>query len=60
MDDIKNELDSKDMRYHWRTHSENIKDALLQCMEIDLDNPTCFGQTVCNTLSEEWDPIKPK
>lgn len=39
---------------------EYIKDALMQAIQIDLDNPSCFGQTVCETLRKQWDPIKPK
>jgi hypothetical protein len=39
---------------------EYIKDALMQIVQIDLDNPTCFGQTVCQELRRQWDPIKPK
>ena len=37
-----------------------IKDALLQAIQIDLDNPSCFGQTVCEVLRKQWDLIKPK
>lgn len=37
-----------------------IKDALIQTIQIDLENPSCFGQTVCETLRKQWDPIKPK
>lgn len=33
-----------------------IKDALLQAIQIDLDNPSCFGQAVCETLRKQWHP----
>lgn len=33
-----------------------IKDALLQAIQIDLDNPSCFGQAVCETLRKQWNP----
>ena len=39
---------------------EYIKDALMQAIQIDLDNPSCFGQQVCETLRKRWDPMKPK
>jgi hypothetical protein len=37
-----------------------IKHALMQSVQVDLDNPSCFGQMVCETLRKEWDPIKQK
>ena len=37
-----------------------INDALMQTIQIDLENPSCFGQTVCQALLKQWDPIKPK
>ncbi len=35
---------------------EYVKDALFMKVQVDLDNPTCFGQQVCKILKEEWDP----
>jgi hypothetical protein len=37
-----------------------VYDALLQTIQIDLENPNCFGQTVCKVLLEQWNPIRPK
>jgi hypothetical protein len=37
-----------------------VYDAVLQTIELDLQNPSCFGQTVCKVLLEQWNPIKPK
>lgn len=37
-----------------------IKDALMQTIQIDLESPSCFGKTVCDTLKKQWDTIKPK
>jgi hypothetical protein len=37
-----------------------ILDALMQSIEIDLNDPTIFGLTVCEVLRKQWDPIKPK
>ena len=38
---------------------EYVKEALLQRVQIDLENPSQFGQAVCETLLKEWgDPKK--
>ena len=38
---------------------EYVKEALLQKVQIDLENPSCFGQSVCETLLKQWgDPKK--
>jgi hypothetical protein len=42
------------------TIQQYIKDALITTIDTDLSDPTCFGQTVCKVLREEWDPVKPK
>lgn len=33
---------------------EYIKEALLQRVQIDLENPSQFGQDVCKTLLKRW------
>ena len=35
-----------------------IEDALFQKVQIDLENPSQFGQAVCETLLKQWDPKK--
>lgn len=35
-----------------------IEQALLQRVQIDLENPSQFGQEVCKTLLEQWGPTK--
>jgi hypothetical protein len=37
-----------------------IKDALLQTIQIDLENPSCLGKQICDHLLPEWDSIKPQ
>lgn len=38
---------------------EYVKEALLQRVQIDLENLSCFGQSVCETLLKQWgDPKK--
>lgn len=35
-----------------------IEDALFMKVQIDLENPTEFGQDVCKTLLKKWGPTK--
>ena len=35
-----------------------IEEALFQRVQIDLENPSQFGQDVCETLLKQWGPIK--
>lgn len=35
-----------------------IKDAFFMKVQVDLDNPTCFGQMVCENLRRQWNPEK--
>ena len=37
-----------------------VYEALLQTIQIDLENPSRFGQTVCEVLLDQWNPVKPK
>ena len=35
---------------------EYIKEALLTRVQVDLENPTQFGQDICETLLKRWNP----
>lgn len=35
-----------------------IEEALLQKVQIDLENPSCFGQSVCETLLKQWGNVR--
>ena len=37
---------------------EYIKDAFFMKIQVDLDNPTYFGQIVCENLRRQWNPEK--
>lgn len=37
---------------------EYIKDAFYMKVQVDLDNPTCFGQMACENLRRQWNPEK--
>ena len=39
---------------------EYIKDAFFMKVQTDLENPSCFGQMVCENLRRQWDLVKPK
>jgi len=35
-----------------------IKDAFYMKVKVDLDNPSCFGQMVCENFRRQWHPEK--
>ncbi len=37
---------------------EYVKEALLQKVQTDLENPSCFGQSVCETLLKQWGNVR--
>jgi hypothetical protein len=37
---------------------EYVKDALLQKVQVDLENPSQFGQAVCETLLKQWGDVR--